>query len=64
MKLPAKGLPRSLKDLYERVEALEAVVGGPITVDDITDATAVGKALLTAADAAAARAAIDAAEDV
>jgi hypothetical protein len=34
--------------------------GGPVTSDDITDATAVGKAVLTAADAAAARTAIGA----
>lgn len=34
--------------------------GGSITSDDITDATAVGKAVLTAGDAAAARTAIGA----
>lgn len=63
-KLPSKGMPRSLKDLYARVEALEAASGGPITINDISDATTVGKALMGATDAAAGRAAINAAEDV
>lgn len=36
---------------------------GAITVDQISDATEVGKAVLTAEDEAAARAAINAAED-
>lgn len=64
MTLLNKGLPRSLEDLYRRVEALEAAAQQPVTItsNDISDATAVGKALLTAEDAAAARTAIDAAE--
>lgn len=59
-------MPRSLKDLYARVEALEAAAGQPvsITADNISDATTVGKALLRATDEAAGRAAINAAEDV
>lgn len=73
----SKGLPRSLADLYARVEALENGQGGPVnwndvqgkptsfptTTADISDATSVGIALVTAADEAAGRAAINAAED-
>lgn len=64
MALLSKGLPRSLEDLYRRVEALEQAAGQPVTIttDDITDATAVGKALMKAANEAAGRAAINAAE--
>lgn len=64
MALLNKGLPRSLEDLYRRVEALEAAAQQPVTIttNDISDATTIGKALLTAEDAATARAAINATE--
>mgnify|MGYP001458515132 CR=1 FL=1 len=31
----AKGLPRSLEDLYARVEALEAASGGTVLASDV-----------------------------
>lgn len=57
-----KGLPRSLDELYARVSKLEGGSGGTTTVTsaDISDATAVGKAVLVAKDAAAARTSIGA----
>jgi hypothetical protein len=32
----AKGLPRSLEDLYARVEALESAIGGTVAAADVT----------------------------
>src|SRR6185437_14276363 len=57
------GAPGAIQDLGRRVVALEASEGGgvvDITAADITDASAVGRAVLKAADAAAARTAIGA----
>lgn len=57
-----KGLPRSLGELYARVSKLEGGSGGATTVTsaNITDASAVGKAVLVAKDAATARSSIGA----
>lgn len=63
---PWDSLLKAYVDDPERFVAMLAAAGGggggggPVTTDSITDATAAGKALLTAADAAAARAAIGA----
>lgn len=38
MALKSKGLPRSIPDVYERLEALEAAVGAPYTDAKARDA--------------------------
>lgn len=57
MTLLNKGLPRSLRDLYDRVAALEASSGGGVAWGDITGKPAV---IAAGADQAAARSAIGA----